>query len=313
MHACSRFAAPEGSDSRGGTRQRPFRTAQRLVSSLRPGQTGCLRGGRYSSSDEFVVRFEHGGRQGTPITLRSYPGERATLVGNVMVTKGSDYITLSQLRVEGTGGSNTVKIYAAHTILQGSDITNAWRGESCMILGSDSYGVAIGTVVRRNRFHECGNPADGNQDHAIYAQSVTDGQIIGNVFWDSAAYAIQLYPNAQRTRVAYNVIDGGAPSVRGGILFGGEASEASSDNIVERNVIAYAEEYNISSDWEGAIGTGNVAEKNCLWGGREGNIDDSAGGFRASANVVANPAFRDRQRRDYRLSATSRCRRVVGR
>jgi Right handed beta helix region len=309
---CSRFAAPGGSDSRSGTLKRPFRTAQRLVNSLRPGQTGCLRRGRYlATSDEFVVRFDRGGRSGARITLRSYPGERATLVGNLDVMKGSDYVTLSHLRIDGTGGQNTVKIYAANTILEDSDITNAWRGLSCAILGSDSYGVASRPLVRRNRFHQCGSLSNGNQDHAVYAQSVADGRIIGNVFWDSAAYAIQLYPNAQRTLVAYNVIDGGRPSVRGGIVFGGEGSEASSNNVVTRNVIAYAED-NIGADWGDVIGTGNVAAKNCVWGGRQSNIDDSDGGFRAYANVIARPAFRDRRTRDYRLSATSRCRNVVG-
>jgi Right handed beta helix region len=312
VRRCSRFASPEGSDSRRGTKNRPFRTAQRLIDSLRPGQTGCLRSGTYSATDEFVVRFDHGGRPGARITLRSYPGERATLLGNVSVTNDSDYVTLSRLRIEGTGGSNTVKIYAAHAVVESSVITNAWRGRSCMILGSDSYGVAVGPIVRRNRFRECGSRFNGNQDHAVYAQSVVDGTIIGNVFWNSAAYAIVLYPNAQRTRVAYNVVDGSAPSVRGGVLFGGESSQASSDNVVERNVIAYAETYNIAATWDDTIGTGNVAARNCLWGGKEGNVDRSEGGFRTHGNVVANPAFQNRERRNYRLRAASLCRRVIG-
>ena len=309
--ACSRFAAPDGSDSRRGTKARPFRTAQRLVDSLRPGQTGCLRAGTYSASDEFVVRLDRGGRPGARITLRSHPGERAQLLGNVVITKDSNYVTLSQLRIEGTGGSNTVKIYATHTIVENSSITNSWRGESCMILGSDSYGVAVRPIVRRNRFHECGSLAHGNQDHGIYAQSVVDGQITGNVFWNTAAYAIVLYPNAQRTRIAYNVVDGGAPSVRGGVLFGGESGKASSDNVVERNVIAYAESYNIAADWDDRIASGNVASRNCLWGGKDGNVDGSEGGFTVLANVVANPAFVNRQGRDYRLRAGSPCRRVI--
>lgn len=312
--ACSRFAAPDGRDSHRGTKERPFRTAQRLVDSLRPGQTGCLRGGMYSvaGDDDFVVRLDHGGRAGAPITLQTFPGERATLVGNIEVSKGSDYVTLSRLRIEGTGGSNTIKIYAAHITLEDSDITNAWRGWSCLLLGSDSYGVAVWPIVRGNRFHECGSPADGNQDHGIYAQSVVDGRIIGNVFWNSAAYAIQLYPNAQRTRVEFNVIDGGAPSVRGGVIFAGDSSSASSGNVVDRNVIAYAMTYNIAADWHETVGTGNIAARNCLWGGTEGNIETSAGGFRAYANVVANPEFRNRQSRDYRLRPGSRCRRVIG-
>jgi hypothetical protein len=228
------------------------------------------------------------------------------------VLTGSNYVTLTQLRIVGTGGSNTVKIYAGHTILQDSDVTNAWRGRSCVILGSDSYGLAVRPIIRKNRFHECGSLANGNQDHAIYAQTVTGGQITGNIFWNTAAYAIQLYPNAQHTRLAYNVIDGGPPSVRGGVLFGGEANEASSDNVVERNVIAFAAGYNIAADWPDLVGAGNVATRNCLWDGRDGNIDRSDGGFRSYRNVVANPTFRNRQTHDYRLSAKSRCKRVIG-
>ena len=309
---CSRVASPDGSDVRRGTVNRPFRTAQRLVDALRPGQTGCLRAGTYSSSDDFVVRFTTRGRRGARIILRSYPGERATLHGNVEVMQGSDYVTLSRLHIEGTGGSNTVKVYAVGTIVERSDITNAWRGHSCMILGSDDYGVAVRPVVRRNRFHECGSFANDNEDHAIYAQSVVGGHIVRNVFWNSAAYAIQLYPNARHTRVTYNVIDGGAPSVRGGVVFGGDSSRASNDNVVERNVIAYAESYNIAASWDGVLGTGNVASRNCLWAGQDGNVDFSDGGFRARANVIADPAFRDRQAHDYRLGPASPCRRVIG-
>jgi hypothetical protein len=312
VRGCSRFAAPDGSDSSRGTKLRPFRTAQRVVDSLRPGQTGCLRAGTYSEPSEFVVRFDHGGRPDARITLRSHPGERATLLGNVAVINGSDYVTLSRLRIEGTGGSNTVKTYATGTIVEHSDITNAWRGRSCMILGSDSYGVAVAPIVRRNRFHECGSRTNRNQDHAVYAQSAVSGHIIRNVFWNSAAYAIHLYPNARRTRVANNVVDGSAPSVRGGLLVGGESGKASSDNVIERNVIAYAESYNITADWDEPIGTGNIVARNCLWGGREGNVDRSEGGFRTYANIVANPAFQNRRSRDYRLRAASPCRRVIG-
>jgi Right handed beta helix region len=311
-HACSRFAAPYGSDATRGTKRRPFKTAQRLAASLRPGQTGCLRGGSYSTTDDFIVRLEHGGTRGRRITLQSFPGEQATLKGNIEVIEGSNDVTLTKLRIVGTGNSNTVKIYSRDVILEHNDITNAWRGRSCLILGSDSYGVAVRPIIRRNRFHECGSLANGNQDHAVYAQSVVNGQITGNIFWDMAAYAIQLYPNAQRTRVAYNIIDGGPPSVRGGVLFGGESGEASRGNVVTRNVIAYAAGYNIAADWHDLVGRENVATRNCLWDGGEGNIDSSEGGFRRHANVVANPMFRNRQTRDYRLKFTSRCKRVVG-
>jgi hypothetical protein len=182
-----------------------------------------------------------------------------------------------------------------------------------MILGSTSgYGEAIRPVVRGNRFHECGSPKNGNKDHAIYASNTVGGRILGNVFWRTAGYSIHLYPHARSTRVAHNVIDGGAPSVRGGVVFGGDSEFASSGNVVEFNVIAYAESYNITSTWDKLIGRANLARANCLWEGKEGNIDTSDGGFDTRSNVIASPLFVNRNRRDYRLRQKSRCLRVVG-
>ena len=245
--------------------------------------------------------------------VRSYPGERARLVGVVHVRASAAGSRLSHLDFEGDGTMNAIKIYAADVTVEDSDITSAGRGWSCMMLGSNAgAGQATRVVVRRNRFHDCGSTANTNKDHAIYAQNVADGQITGNVFWNSAAYAIQLYPNAQRTLFAHNVIDGDAPSIRGGVVFGGDSSYASSDNVVEHNVIAHAASSNITSSWSGRVGTGNVARNNCVWGAAQGEIQTANGGFGTSGNLVADPRFRDRSRRDYRLGAASPCLALVG-
>ena len=244
---CDQVASP-GSD-----------TAQQLLDSLRPGETGCLHGGVYASSRDNVLYPRRGGAPGAPLTLRSYPGERARLVGIIDIRHGSDYITLSGLDIEGTGedGANTIKIYSRGVVLEESDITNAWRGRSCLILGNnEGGGQAVAPVVRGNTFHECGNPENGNQDHGVYAANVLDGEIVDNLFYDSAAYTIQLYPNAQRTRFAHNVVDGSGRSVRGGIVFGGDGRFASGDNVVEKNVIVSAATAAITSYWEGPVGTG---------------------------------------------------------
>lgn len=306
--SCDKVASPVGSDTAAGTLSAPYRTAQQLADSLSTGQIGCLRAGSYSTSSTYVLELDTGGYR-----IRSYPGERARLVGNINVRSSAAGVTLSHLDIEGTGGSNTLKIYSADVVVEDNDITNLGRGQSCMMLGSNSgYGQAARTIVRRNRFHDCGSAANDNKDHGIYAQNLADGQILQNVFWNSAAYAIQLYPNAQRTRVAYNVVDGDSPSVRGGILFGGDSSYASSDNVVEHNVLAYAVTYNITSTWGTAVGSANVARDNCVWAAGMSNVNTSKGGFTASANVTADPLFVDRPGRDYRIASTSPCAGVVG-
>jgi Right handed beta helix region/Fibronectin type III domain len=306
--SCAKVASTNGSDSASGTLASPYRTPQKLAASLVSGQTGCLRGGTYTAASSYVLDVSKGG-----IRLRSLPGERARVVGIVQVKNAAAGVTLSHLDIEGTGGANTVKVYAPDVVLEHNSITNLGRGRSCLILGSNSgYGQAARAIVRGNRFHDCGAAANGNKDHGIYAQNVVDGEIVGNVIWNSAAYAIQLYPNAQSTRFAHNVVDGAAPSVRGGVLFGGDSSYASSNNVVEHNAISYAETYNITSTWSGPVGSGNIARDNCVWAGRMGNVNTSKGGFTASANTVADPLFLDRENRDYKLRPGSVCLGIIG-
>src|SRR6266568_4222192 len=77
--ACTLYASPSGSDSARGTIEAPFATIQHLANSLAAGQTGCARGGTYTQD----VTVGHGGSAGGPLTITSYPGERATLVGRL--------------------------------------------------------------------------------------------------------------------------------------------------------------------------------------------------------------------------------------
>jgi hypothetical protein len=313
--ACDRVAARSGSDRNEGTIAKPFHSAQRLADSLRPGQTGCLRSGTYDemTAGGYVLKFFRGGRSGKPVTVRSFPGERARLKGVVYFPEGSPHVTLRDVDVDGRApwlrsDTVTVQIMASDVTFEGNDLTN--RGlKSCMILGSNSgWGQAVRTRIRRNIIHGCGDPGHGMLDHGIYAENVLDADISGNVFWGNAAYAIHLYPNAQGTRVTRNVmVDNG-----GGVIFAGEGSRASSRNVVERNVIARSrKDANIARYWGGVVGSGNIARQNCLFGGAGGNIARQVG-FAAVGNVVADPKFANPSARDYRPAPGTPCTKVVG-
>ena len=280
--------------------------AQKLVDSLSAGQTGCLRAGTYPQSE---LRFSRAGRSGAPIRLTSYPGERARLAGFVYIPKGSDYVTVSDLDIDDAStAQTTVQVMATDTVLERLDITNRSRN-TCMSLGSNAgWGQAVRTIVRESRFHDCGEPAAGNQDHAIYFENVVDGQVVDNLFWNTSAWAIHLYPNARRTTVAHNVIDGNGR----GVIFAGDTSKASSDNVVSQNLITNSTvEYNVQSYWGGPVGSGNLARNNCLYNGKAGNVA-SQSGFTASVNTVADPLYADRAKHDYRLRAGSPCLAIVG-
>ena len=303
--ACTRYAAPWGTSTAPGTKRRPFKTAQRLVDSLHGGETGCLRGGSYTTPEGGLYIHSSG------LTLRSYPGERASLHGIVYLLR-ANRVTLSHLNFVGDGTQNTVKVYSANAVIEDSDFTNNYLGRSCLMLGSPSGGLALRPRIVRNRFHECGLPANYNEDHAIYAGYVRGGRIANNVIYNAKGYSVQLYPDAQGVALEHNVIDGGPPSVRGGVIFGGDTDSSSNNNLVAHNIVAYAQSYNITSSWGGAVGSGNVARSNCVWAGAAGNISTADGGFAFTRNLSANPLFVDRAHHNYRLRARSRCLPVVG-
>jgi hypothetical protein len=305
---CDHVASPDGSDTAAGTYSSPFKTVARLIDSLSAGQTGCLRGGTYTQSE---VRFRRAGASGAPITLTSYPGERATLKGGyVYVMNGADYVTISNLNIDATASTtqNAVQILARDTILEDSDITNG-NVRVCIILGSNSgYGQSVRTVIRRNRIHHCGDPAAGNQHHAIYFENTIDAYVADNIFWATSAFAIHLYPNAQHSLIEHNVIvDNGR-----GVTFSGDSTRASNNNEVRYNIIASETlDYAVTSWWGGPVGTGNTAHDNCLYSNPMGDFNGGTG-YTRYANAHADPMFVNASAHDYRLSTSSTCLAVVG-
>ena len=302
---CRRYAALAGDDRSGtGSRARPFRTPQRLVATLRPGDTGCLLGGRYAGTAR--LNFTRAGAPGARIRLRSAPGQVATLaLGVIHIAPGVTDITLSDLDIDGSANSDvTLWVEGDRARLVRKAIGNGNAGMSCVIIGSHA-----GVVIHRNVLRRCGNPAHGNQDHGIYAADSRGTQITENVIWGTTGWAVHLYPDAHDTLVARNVIDDNGR----GVIIGGDGSTASSGNRIVHNVIADSRVDDlVHSYWEGPVGTGNRVEGNCLFRGATGTIVHPRVGFAASGNLVADPGFRDPAARDYRLRERGRCARLVG-
>ncbi|MEA2125100.1 MAG: hypothetical protein QOI80_1882 [Solirubrobacteraceae bacterium] len=311
--SCDRWASPFGSDSAQGTQALPYHSVQRLADMLAPGQTGCLVSGTYSDVvvGEYVLRFGHGGAPGAPITIRSAPGNRATLRGIVYVPEYSDHVTLSDLNIDARklvpDHTTGIQVTAADTVIQDSDITNQ-RASICMVLGSPGWGQAVRTVIQRNVFHECGGTAN-MLEHSIYIEWTVGVLVTDNEFLRTGAYAIHFYPDAHQNTVTHNVMVGG----RGGVIFAGEADAASTDNVVSQNIITgTTNRPGIHSWWGGVRGYNNQANSNCLDDNPQSNVDVSAGGFTAANNLIANPGFANPAADDYRLAANSPCLALVG-
>jgi nitrous oxidase accessory protein NosD len=295
---CDRYAAAAGRDAWPGSSKRPYRTVRKLVGELRPGETGCLRG---SFREDVTIRS-------SGITLASDPGRgRATLRGRLFVVDSANGVTVRGLLLDGRPARSAEEQLPSPTIngdrarFVDNEVTNANTG-ICFVLGSED-GTARATVIERNRIHHCGRLPPTNHDHGIYVALARDTVIRDNVIYSNADRGVQFYPDADRTVVEHNVIDGNGT----GVLFSGDGGGASSANVVRGNVITNSTvRYDVTAFWEQLVGTGNVVEQNCLWGGKLGEAEDIEG-FALRANLVVDPRYVDRAAGDFRLADGSPC------
>jgi parallel beta-helix repeat protein len=248
------------------------------------------------------VRIDRGGRPGAPITLTS-AGERAVLRGRLVVTDTADDVVVSGLLLDGRnpGALPSPTVNGDRVVFEDNEVTN--HGTAiCFSLGHETFGVAVGTVLRRNDVHDCGRRPATNFDHGIYVAAARDTLIEGNRIHRNADRGIQLYPDAQGTRIVGNVIDRNGT----GVIFSGDTDTASSGNTVVDNVITNSTRTNVESFWEADQGTGNVVERNCLWPPGPRNIAPPVG-FVERDNVVADPFYLDDTDGEYGRRAGGPC------
>jgi parallel beta-helix repeat protein len=295
---CDRVAA---APARGRRDRRGATTVRRLIASLKAGQTGCLRGGVFV--EDVTVSRSH-------ITLRSYPGERATLRGRLWFPRGVRDDTVSDLHLDGRNRAQlpSPSVNGDAIRFLNDDVTNH-NTNICFVLGS-SYGRAHGTVIEGSRIHNCGHMPPRNTEHGIYVEDAVNTRIVGNVIFHNADRGIQLYPKARDTVIERNVIDGNGENVS----FSGAEGATSSHNLVRFNVISNARVRADVESWypRGTPpGVDNLVTDNCLFGGHGGPLSTAAGGFTAVGNVIADPQYAAPARGDYRVGAASPCAAVL--
>lgn len=266
-----------------------------FFATLVSGDVACLHGGSYT--DGSAVSFSK-----TNVTLSSYPGERAELVGTGLLVSGTgDTISdltirdvlatdVDGMRVDGSG----------HHILENSILHVARHG---ILLGSSSSRVEIA----RNFIDQAG--ADGGshasslgptQLHGIYAQG--DNQTIDrNLITRSSGYGVHLYAHPSGTIVSENTIVGSI--TRAGILIdssGGGLKVV--NNILANNGLASsAGSTTAGITYRSCSAGGCVVDQNLCWNNKGGDIGGTLAG-QATHTIHADPQFSDGA---YRVSSTS--------
>jgi hypothetical protein len=295
---CDRTIGPPSS---GGGPGGEDEAVERLLRSLRSGQTGCLRGGLYRG--EVKVTSSH-------VKLRSYPGQAATIAGRLWVMRSAHDVLIADLGLDGRNRSElpSPTVNGSDIRFAGVNATNQHSG-ICFDIGSSRYGRAHEVTIEHSRVHDCGRLPANNTEHGIYVASATDTKIVFNLIYDNADRGVQLYPDAQRTVIEHNVIAGNGE----GIIFSGAEGQASSDNLVQHNAITDSRVRSNVESWYPAgnpVGVRNLVRENCLYGGHGSNGQTSSG-FQAVSNLIADPQYNDPPRGDFQIAASNPCAKLL--
>jgi hypothetical protein len=316
---CDLFASPSGSDSSGdGSLGSPFASLAKLDAALRPGETGCLRGGSYGSTSTWHRIDTHGAARGQ-ITIASYPGETATVRGYVDI-EGS-YTTLSHLSIDGSNtfykqvrdGTNCRAQVSQPLVIAGSndvlEYDNYYQSVASLRgngIGIGFWGDADNTVIRYSKIHDVGQCEA--YDHLIYLSHGNNVQIYDNwIYNDPHGRGVQLYPAPTNARVFDNVIDHAGE----GFVIGNEPGDTVSGNQIFNNVITNSTGLPtegilgqaIHDLYGGAPGTGNTFHDNIQYGNPGGVGRLTA--VSAYNNTSSNPMLVNVTQQDFELQSGS--------
>ena len=285
------YVSPTGAASHDGSLARPLDLATAIASTTpaRPGDTIWMRGGVYRGAFTSALT----GTAAAPITLRQYPGERATIdnaatpSADAFVVNGSyavywDFeITNTFPDRRGTPRGAGLTVYGAYTKFINLVIHDAGVGVGFWTpaINAELYGLII---------YNNGIDTDRGHGHSVYAQNDTGTKrIVDNIMLNSYSFGIHAY--TQGGRVNNFVMDGnilfnhGALSAVSGpksnLLLGG--GQVAYDSTIRSNYTYYP----AGSSGRGAdIGYGTpcnraTVENNYWVGGTAINLACDSSGF----------------------------------
>jgi parallel beta-helix repeat protein len=255
---------------------------QGFVSSLQSNKTGCLETGVYPAPVTLSTPYT---------TLRSVPGQkRATISGGQVRIAASAYgARLDKLKMITPSTTLSPLVYASEATISNSDITGP---SICVIVDVyPPYQIPYRVKIVNNYIHDCGHFPPTNFDHGIYLSDSNGAIIKNNVIVRNADRGIQLYSNANDSRIIGNIIDSNGE----GIIFG----DYSTNNLVRGNFISNPL-LRFGVEAISFPGVENIVKNNCTWTPQLGyyagvplgsGIMPVTNGFTAINNIVEQPNY----------------------
>jgi Right handed beta helix region/Protein of unknown function (DUF1565) len=304
------YVSTTGSDSNPGSLDQPWKTVQHALDTLRAGQSALVRAGTYAEN----LRMTRDGTASEPITLSSYPGERAVLrpAGGRLnsypiAIESASYFRLHGFVIEDAIGQSSADVYfqsnTHHVELSGNEVRNSADQ------GIYSEGTTHHLQILANSIHDNG-PSPLHRSHGIYLEGV-DQLVANNVIYHNYhGNGIQVYPDANRVLIVQNtVVENGDAGISGGINIGADGSTTVNNTKIVNNVVAFNVSRGIRSYFPpGTIrGEGNQAYSNIGYANPDGDFSTwQGGGIDYSwGNIVADPLLVDRLGGDFHLRAGS--------
>jgi Right handed beta helix region len=309
------YVAPSGSDDGPGTLEAPWRSIQKAMSTLAPGELAQVRAGLYLTGHPFGTRqdthtWSTRCSPSAPCSIVAFPGEKPVLRGQVAL-EGA-YLRLSGFVIEGPLSrdaaspderrANQVLVADASWVeLSDNEIRHNDYHAGIKVDRSSHVHILNNYIHDNGRFGIERDPVTGNEvtetDHGIYWGSTSGGGnlVANNLIVRNRAKGLQFYPGdvADVVVVGNTIADNG----NAGIIMNGRTDRIT----VIGNLVAYN-----GHDGKRQIrvqrGDGHRVEHNIAYS----PVESLNGIENRTASVVRenrfeDPLFVDREEGNYRL------------
>lgn len=295
------FVSATGADSNPGTVAAPWRTLQKAIDTLNPGQAAFIRGGTYAPATCRGPSDSGSATEGW-VTLAAHPGERVVVTSAddyVFKLHDCDYFRIEGLTIRGPSCLGCNLVYGAHDSDHVQLIGNEITGSRCQGIFTEET-TSFWEIVR-NRIHHNGSGCDDSA-HGIYIES-SDSLVASNVIHDHldpGGYGIQHYPDGSRTRIVGNTITNSA--TRGGIVIGGP--HGVTDCVVANNVLTHNATFGVKA--ASTRPKGCSVHHNLGFANGDANVDPALNAANTVfRNLSGDPKYRNHPARDLRVESGS--------